>query len=221
MQDVPIIAIDGPASSGKGTIAQRVAEALGFHYLDSGALYRLVALAAMRRGLALDDEQHLSALAQALNVQFDQQHIRLDGEDVTTAVRAEAVGNGASQVAALPLVRQALVARQRAFAQPPGLVADGRDMGSVIFPQAILKVYLTASPEVRADRRVKQLMEKGIHARIADVLKDIRQRDARDSSRPTAPLQMSADARLLDTSSLTIDDTVAMVLLWYAELDPK
>lgn len=221
MQDIPIIAIDGPASSGKGTIAYRVAERLGFHYLDSGALYRLVALAAMRRSVALDDESTLAALAQALDVQFERQHIVLDGEDVTTAIRAEAVGNGASQVAALPLVRQGLVARQRAFAQPPGLVADGRDMGSVIFPQAPLKVYLTASPEVRAERRVKQLMDKGIHARIADVLNDIRQRDARDSSRSAAPLQMSADAHLLDTSDLTIDETVATVLRWYAELDPN
>ncbi|MEP7371494.1 MAG: (d)CMP kinase, partial [Nitrosospira sp.] len=179
--DVPVIAIDGPSASGKGTVAQRVAAKLGFHYLDSGALYRLVALATMRAKVDLGDERTISDVAAGLDVVFKGEEIRLGNESVTDAIRTEACGNSASRIAAYPLVRAALLARQRAFCQLPGLVADGRDMGSVVFPDAILKIFLTATAETRAQRRHKQLMEKGIGANIATLLQDIRDRDARDS----------------------------------------
>jgi 3-phosphoshikimate 1-carboxyvinyltransferase len=209
---VPVIAIDGPSASGKGTVAQRVAEQLGFHFLDSGALYRLVALAAVKDGIAFDDEKRLAGLAASLDARFEGGNIFLKNENVTDSIRAEDIGNGASKVAALPMVRAALLERQRAFRQAPGLVADGRDMASVVFPDAGTKIFLTASAEVRADRRYKQLIEKGLSANISNLLQDIQARDERDSSRSVAPLQQRADASLLDTSGLTIEQAVAAVL---------
>jgi len=220
-QDIPVIAIDGPSASGKGTVAQRVAAKLGFHYLDSGALYRLGALAAMRSGIELGDEHALSEVAAHLNVVFAGAEIRLDNESVTDAIRSEECGNAASRIAAYPLVRAALLERQRAFCQIPGLVADGRDMGSVVFPAAILKIFLTATAETRAQRRYKQLMEKGMGANIATLLQDIRERDARDSNRSIAPLQLSAGTHLLDTTSLDINQAVDRVLSLYVEISPK
>lgn len=221
MNDVPIIAIDGPSASGKGTVAQRVAERLGFHYLDSGALYRLVALTATRSGVDLTDEATLADVARHLDVVFAGVKIQLKGEDVADAIRAEACSNGASRIAAYPEVRKALLQRQRVFRQLPGLVADGRDMGSVVFPDAILKIFLTASAETRAQRRYKQLMEKGIDANIATLLQDIQERDARDSNRSVAPLQQGADASLLDTTLLNITQAVDEVLRLYAEICAK
>jgi 3-phosphoshikimate 1-carboxyvinyltransferase len=212
---VPVIAIDGPSASGKGTVAQRVAEKLGFHYLDSGALYRLVALAALKAGVSWEDEAALGELASRLDVRFEGGKIILSNEVVTDAIRTEECSRGASTVAKWPAVRAALLARQRAFRVAPGLVADGRDMGSVVFPDAQLKIFLTASAEVRADRRYKQLMEKGMSANIQTLLQDIRERDARDSQRSAAPLQKCADASLLDTSALTIDQAVDAVLQRY------
>jgi cytidylate kinase len=214
---VPVIAIDGPTASGKGTVAQRVAGQLGFHYLDSGALYRLVALAALRVGLPTDAEPALATLATTLPARFEADRILLSDDDVTDAIRAEVVGNAASRVAALGSVRAALLARQRAFRQPPGLVADGRDMGSVVFPDAVLKVFLTATPEVRAERRYKQLMGKGMNANMHALLQDIRERDRRDSARSVAPLKKVAEAQLLDTTLLSIEEAVARVLALYAE----
>ncbi|MBS4097749.1 MAG: (d)CMP kinase [Sulfuricella sp.] len=213
----PVIAIDGPSASGKGTVAQLVARELGFHYLDSGALYRLLALAALKRGMALDDENGVSELAEKVAIRFENGEILLDGETVTEAIRTEACGNGASKIAALPAVRAALLDLQRSFRQAPGLVADGRDMGSVVFPDAVVKVFLTASAEIRAERRVKQLMEKGMGDSISplQILQDIRSRDERDSARSVAPLQQCADASLLDTSALSIDAAVAAVLERY------
>ena len=211
---VPVIAIDGPSASGKGTIAARVAAALGWHYLDSGALYRLTALAARRAGVAWDDEAGVAAIAAGLDVVFGEDSIRLGGEEVGEAIRHEDISSGASKVAALPAVRSALLFRQRVFRQAPGLVADGRDMGSVVFPDARTKVFLTASVEVRAQRRYKQLIEKGIAASILPLLQDLRERDERDSQRSVAPLQQEADANLLDTSELTIAATVDQVLSW-------
>jgi cytidylate kinase len=216
MSRVPVIAIDGPAASGKGTVAARVAEALGFHLLDSGALYRLVALEALRRGVAVDDAAALGRLAGALDARFAPGRIELGGEDVTEAIRAEAVSAAASKVAVHPPVRAALVERQRAFRRPPGLVADGRDMGTVLFPDAATKVFVTASPEARAERRHKQLMDKGISANIDSLLHEIRMRDARDGERAAAPLRPAADAAILDTTDLTIDAAVAFVLERFA-----
>lgn len=214
----PVIAIDGPSASGKGTVAQRVADKLGFHYLDSGALYRLVALAAMRSGMNLADECALGQVAAKLDVRFDGETVWLSNEDVTYAIRAEACSNAASKIAAYPFVRAALLARQHDFRRAPGLVADGRDMGSVVFPDAVLKIYLTASPETRAERRYKQLIEKGIDANMATLLQDIRERDRRDSNRPVAPLQIGADTNLLDTTSLNIMEAVDSVLKQYAAI---
>lgn len=221
IQDISVIAIDGPSASGKGTVAQRVAAKLGFHYLDSGALYRLVALAAMRSGMGTEDENALSEVAAHLDVVFEDAEIRLNNENVTDAIRSEACGNTASRIAAYPLVRAALLERQRAFRQVPGLVADGRDMGSVVFPAAILKVFLTASAETRAQRRHNQLMEKGIDANIATLLQDIRKRDERDSNRSVAPLQLGVGTHLLDTTSLDINQAVDRVLSLYAEISAK
>jgi cytidylate kinase len=217
----PVIAIDGPSASGKGTVAQRVADKLGFHYLDSGALYRVVALAAMRSGVDLADERALGEVAANLDVRFDGETVWLSNEDVTYAIRAEACSNAASKIAAYPLVRAALLGRQREFCQAPGLVADGRDMGSVVFPDAVLKIFLTASPETRAERRYKQLMEKGIDANMATLLQDIRERDRRDSNRTLAPLQMGEDTNLLDTTSLNITEAVDCVLKQYADIRTK
>lgn len=219
--NIPVIAIDGPSASGKGTVAQRVAAKLGFHYLDSGALYRLVALVAMRSGADLGDEKRLSEVATELDVVFKGTEIRLGSEDVADAIRSEACGNVASRIAAYPAVRAALLARQRAFRQLPGLVTDGRDMGSVVFPEAALKIFLTASAEARAERRYKQLMGKGIDANIATLLQDIQERDARDSNRSVAPLQLGADTNLLDTTSLSIAQAVDSVLQQYAETRAK
>ncbi len=214
---VPVIAIDGPSASGKGTIAQRVAEALGFHYLDSGSLYRLVALAAVKEATRLDDEAALARRALHLHVTFENGEIFLFGQKVTDAIRSEECGTGASRVAVLPAVRAALLERQRAFRQPPGLVAEGRDMGTVVFPDARLKVFLTASAEVRAERRYKQLKEKGINANIRTLLQELRERDQRDSARSSAPLQMAVDARELDSTGLGIDEIVRQVLDWYRQ----
>ena len=213
----PVIAIDGPSASGKGTVAARVAAALGYAYLDTGALYRLTALAAQRAGIAWSDEAAVAAVAAALDVEFTETDIRLAGEIVGDAIRTEAISSGASQVAALPAVRAALLFRQRVFHAAPGLVGDGRDLGSVVFPRAGLKVFLTASPEVRAERRYKQLIDKGFSANLADLLADLRQRDERDSARSVAPLRQEDDARLLDTTSLTIEEAVNQVLAWSRE----
>ena len=221
MNDTPVIAIDGPSASGKGTVAQRVAERLRFHYLDSGALYRLVAYTAIQSEVDLTDETELSGIARDLDVVFTGAKILLKGEDVADAIRAEVCSNGASKVAAYPQVRASLLDRQRAFRQMPGLVADGRDMGSVVFPDAVLKIFLTADAETRAQRRYKQLMEKGIDANISTLLQDIRDRDARDINRSVAPLQQGADAILLDTTSLNIAQAVDEVMRRYDEICAK
>jgi 3-phosphoshikimate 1-carboxyvinyltransferase len=217
-QPVPVIAIDGPSASGKGTIAARVAQALGWHYLDSGAIYRLTALAAQRAGLAWNDEAGIAAAAASLDAEFGADSIKLAGEEVGDAIRTEDISSGASQIAALPAVRAALLFRQRVFRRAPGLVADGRDMASVVFPDARTKVFLTASVEVRAQRRYKQLIEKGIPASILPLLLDLRERDERDSRRSVAPLQQEGDAHFLDTTDLTIDQTVALVLGWFNKI---
>lgn len=214
----PVIAIDGPTASGKGTIAQRVAAALGWHYLDSGALYRLAALAAIRDGLGFDEPAAVARIAATLPVGFGADgRIRLGDDDVTDAIRAEAVGNGASRIAVHGAVRDALLALQRGFRRPPGLVADGRDMGTVVFPDAALKVFLTASAQSRAERRHKQLIEKGISANLSSLLQGLVERDARDATRPVAPLVPAQDAHVLDSTSLTVEQTVGRVLeLWAA-----
>jgi 3-phosphoshikimate 1-carboxyvinyltransferase len=214
-QAVPVIAIDGPSASGKGTVAQRVADALGMHYLDSGALYRLLGLAAQRHGVALDDEAELAALAGRVDIRFEKGETWLDGEMVGDELRTEEAGSAASKVASLPQVRAALLDKQRAFRQSPGLVADGRDMASVVFPDAVLKVFLTASAEARAERRYKQLKEKGMGANIAALLQDIQARDERDMQRSVAPLQQAQGASLLDTTPLNIAQAVDEVLTRY------
>lgn len=209
---VPVIAIDGPSASGKGTVAARVAAALGFAFLDSGAMYRLVALAAMRAGVALDDEAGLAALASALPARFDEGRIWLGDDDVSDAIRTEACSVGASRVATLAAVRVALLDRQRDFRRGPGLVADGRDMGSIVFPDAHKKFFLTATVPARAQRRYKQLMDKGMSANMESLLKDLEERDRRDASRSVAPLKQLPDATLLDTTKMSIDEAVAFVL---------
>ncbi|AXS80349.1 bifunctional 3-phosphoshikimate 1-carboxyvinyltransferase/cytidylate kinase [Dechloromonas sp. HYN0024] len=214
----PVIAIDGPSASGKGTVAGRVAAALGYAYLDSGALYRLTALAAQRAGVAWDDEAGVAAIAAVLDVEFSGEEIRLGGAVVGDAIRTEEMSAGASKVAVLPAVRDALLFRQRAFNQRPGLVGDGRDMGSVVFPHATLKVFLTASAEARAERRYKQLIDKGLSANLPDLLADLVQRDERDSQRSVAPLRQEADAKRLDTTHLTIEQAVNQVLAWSREV---
>jgi cytidylate kinase len=214
---VPVIAIDGPSASGKGTVAAQVAAALGFHYLDSGALYRLATLAALRSGTDLEDEEALARLAAGMDVAFRDGRICLDGRDVSEEMRTEEVSAAASKVAARPRVRQALLARQRAFREPPGLVADGRDMGSVVFTEAPLKVYLTADVPTRAERRYKQLKEKGMYAKMGDVVEELRRRDERDSSRPVAPLKHYPDAFFLDTTGLSVDQAVQKILGWWQE----
>jgi len=212
--NVPVIAIDGPTASGKGTVAQRVALQLGFHYLDSGSLYRLAALAAERQGIDLTDENAVASVASSVAIRFDGERVYLAGDDVSEAIRTESASQNASRVAALPAVRAALTARQRAFRQAPGLVCDGRDMGSVIFPDANVKIFLTASVEARAERRTNQLKQKGISAILADVVKELRIRDERDSSRQIAPLKQLDDAYLLDTTAISADDAVQQVLTW-------
>ena len=212
-----VIAIDGPSASGKGTVAQRVADALGWRYLDSGALYRITALYARNRRTAWDNEAAVAALAQALPVEFVEGAVLLDGEDVSAAIRSEEIGMGASRVAALPAVRTALLQRQRAFLTEQGLVADGRDMGSVVFPDAVLKVFLTASPQVRAERRAKQIGVPLVGAGFERILADIEARDEADRNRAVAPLQKLPEAHLLNTSALTIEESVKKVLDWYRE----
>jgi len=212
-QAVPVIAIDGPSASGKGTVAQRVAAKLGYHYLDSGALYRLLALAAQQRGVTLDDEATLAALAERMDIRFEGEQIWLDGVLVGDELRGEECATAASRVAALPGVRAALLNKQHAFRRAPGLVADGRDMASVVFPDAALKIFLTASAEARAERRYKQLKEKGMDANIAALLQDIQARDERDTRRSVAPLQQAPGASLLDTTALNIGQAVQEVLM--------
>ncbi len=217
MQDVPVLTIDGPSGSGKGTVSRAVADALGWALLDSGALYRLVALAGRRAGLQLDDAAALARLAHQFDIRFGanergQEAVWLDGLDVTREIRTETAGNDASKVAALPAVRAALLDRQRRFAVPPGLVADGRDMGTVVFPRACLKIFLTASPDERAHRRHKQLKEKGVAATLAALSLEIAERDQRDSMRAVAPLTPSADAVLLDTTGMPVEAVVEWVL---------
>lgn len=214
-QPVPVIAIDGPSASGKGTVAQRVAEALGWHYLDSGSLYRLAALLALRARLPLDDGVALAALAATLAPRFAGGRILVGDEDVTEAIRGEEVSAAASRIAILPALRAALVALQRGFRRAPGLVADGRDMGTVIFPDALLKVFLTASAGARAQRRYKQLIEKGFSANLADLLRDLEERDARDTQRASAPLQPAKGALEIDSTDLTIEQTIEAVLEAY------
>jgi cytidylate kinase len=217
---VPVIAVDGPAASGKGTLAAGVASALGFHHLDSGALYRLVALKALRTGISLDDEARLADAAARMVFRLAEHRTVLDGEDVTVALRGEAVSAAASRVAVRASVRAALLPRQRAFRQPPGLVADGRDMGTVVFPDAAIKVYVTASAEERARRRHKQLIEKGNSVTLESLLRDIRERDARDTGRAAAPLKPAEGAIVLDTTSLSIEAGIAFVLERFRALSP-
>ena len=214
----PVIAIDGPSASGKGTVAQRVAQALGFHYLDSGALYRLVAVAARQAGVAWSDEAALAPIAATLDVRFEGDEIYLNQSVVTDIVRSEETSLGASTVAVWPAVRAGLLARQKAFRITPGLVADGRDMASVVFPDAKLKIFLTAAADTRAERRYKQLIAKGMDANMTALLQDIRARDERDSQRSAAPLQKTDDAILLDTTHLSIDAAVEAVLGRYKAL---
>lgn len=216
---VPVITIDGPSGSGKGTISRAVARALGWHFLDSGALYRAVGVAALRAGTDLEDSGALVELIRTAGIGFadrlDQDPVILLGEeDISAAIRSEEAGMAASKVAAQPAVRAALLARQRAFRQWPGLVADGRDMGTVVFPDADLKIFLTASAEERARRRHKQLSEKGIHAMLPVLLREIEERDQRDRTRSVAPLVPADDARIIDSTALSVDAVVAMVLAW-------
>ena len=215
--EVPVLTIDGPSGSGKGTVSRAVAHALGFRLLDSGALYRLVALAGRRAGMGLEDEAALSALAGKFEIGFGagpagEEIVRLDGRDVTRDIRTEQAGNDASKVAALPGVRAALLERQRRFAAPPGLVADGRDMGTVVFPAARAKIFLTASAEERAQRRYKQLKEKGVTATLAALSLEIAERDRRDISRSVSPLAASDDAVVFDTTGVPVDAVIGRVL---------
>jgi cytidylate kinase len=213
--DAPVIAIDGPSASGKGTIAKRVADALSFHYLESGALYRLIALVSLRDRLT--DADALAEVAGQMAVDWVGDKILLSDQDVTFDVRSEEVSKRASEVAKIPEVRKRLLKRQRAFRRPPGLVADGRDMGTVVFPDATLKVFLTASPEVRAERRYKQLIDKGIPANLRSLSRDLAERDARDRSRTVAPLVPAPDSQVLDSSALSIDVVAELIVRWYRE----
>ena len=221
-QDIPVICIDGPTASGKGTLASRVAQALGYHYLDSGALYRVTAYAALQAGLSLEtkDEARIADLARTLPVRFEGDYVWLGSEDVSDAIRTEQAGMNASKVSVLPAVRNALVALQHSFQRLPGLLADGRDMGTVIFPHAPLKVFLTASAAQRAERRHKQLISKGISTTLDSLRADLEARDARDSSRSVAPLKAAQDADQLDNSSLSIEASVDQVLTWWQAKQP-
>ncbi len=212
---IPVITIDGPGGVGKGTISALVAAKLGWHYLDSGALYRLTALACSQKKISLDCEEKAAKIAENLAVEFlTEGGILLEGQEVEALIRTETAGNNASKVAALPAVRSALFNRQKAFLQAPGLVADGRDMGTSIFPDAAVKVFLTASAEERAKRRYKQLIEKGNSVRIADLVVDIKIRDERDMNRSTSPLKPAQDAQIIDTSKMTIDEVFKQVLFY-------
>ncbi|GGE61923.1 MAG TPA: (d)CMP kinase [Paenalcaligenes hominis] len=212
----PVITIDGPTASGKGTVSHLVANHLGWHVLDSGALYRLTALACLRQAVDTTQQEQVAQLARQLNVRFGQGQCVLDGENVADVLRTEQVGLLASQVAAYEPVRAALLARQRDFQQPPGLIADGRDMGTVVFPSAPLKIYLVADAQSRAERRYKQLIDKGISANLSELLADLQARDLRDTTRSIAPLKPAKDAILLDSSHLTIEETVNQVLAYWA-----
>ena len=209
---IPVIAIDGPTASGKGTVARELAHGLGFHYLDSGALYRITALAALRQRADTGDSEALAEIARRLQIEFEDRAIRLAGEDVSTAIRTEEVGKAASAVAVHAAVRLALLERQKAFRQAPGLVADGRDMGTVVFPDAALKVFLVATARARAERRTKQLMENGISANILTLLRDLEERDRRDSERAAAPLVAAADAVVIDSSELSAPQVVEKIM---------
>ncbi|MBI3376478.1 MAG: (d)CMP kinase [Betaproteobacteria bacterium] len=213
----PVIAIDGPSASGKGTVASRVAAELGFHSLESGALYRLVALAAQRRKIAEDDESQLAQIAATLDVCFQGGDVYLENQQVGSFLREEECGRRASSIAKLPDVRAALLERQRGFRIPPGLVADGRDMGTVVFPDAVLKVFLTASVAARAQRRYKQLKEKGFDASLAALSRDLEARDAQDANRSVAPLKPAHDAKELDSTDLSIEEVVARIVAWWRE----
>jgi cytidylate kinase len=215
MTAAPVIAIDGPSASGKGTIAKRVADELSFHYLESGALYRLIALVSLRDRLT--DADALAEVAGQMAVDWVGEKILLSDQDVTLDVRSEEVSKRASEVAKIPEVRKRLLKRQRAFRRPPGLVADGRDMGTVVFPDATLKVFLTASPEVRAERRYKQLIDKGIPANLRSLSRDLAERDARDRNRTVAPLVPAPDSQVLDSSALSIDAVAELIVRWYRE----
>ncbi len=217
----PVIAIDGPSASGKGTVAEKVAETLGFHYLDSGALYRIVAFAAYKNNIEWNQSDALGDLAKTLQINFAQGEILLEGDRITEAVRSEEMSRGASEVAVHPPVRNALFALQQSFRKNPGLVADGRDMGSVVFKDATLKIFLTASVETRAERRFKQLVNKGISANYDQILADLQARDLRDSRRSAAPLIQTPDALLLDTTERTIDEAVAFVITAYNNILQK
>ena len=213
---VPVITIDGPTASGKGTVAHRVASELGWNVLDSGALYRLTALALLERGIDPNDEQAVSLVPATLDIQFHPNGILLDGHEVSARIRREEIGNLASQIAPIPALRAALLERQRAFRVSPGLVADGRDMGTIVFPDAPLKIFLVADVQARAQRRCNQLIEKGISANLRDLLQDMRERDARDTQRAVAPLVAAQDAHTVDSSNLTIDQTVQAIMdLWF------
>lgn len=209
---IPVLTIDGPAGAGKGSIAGMLADTLGWHLLDSGAIYRVAALAALRRGIDLHDEVAISALIPQLVIEFKQGDAWLNGECVSGDIRNEACASATSKIAALPKVRSELLALQRSFCRSPGLIADGRDMGTVVFPEAPYKFYLTASAEIRAERRLKQLSEQGLSAKLQDLIQDINARDERDSNRPVAPLKPADDAVLVDTSPLTQAEVFAEVL---------
>jgi CMP/dCMP kinase len=221
LSNIPVIAIDGPSASGKGSVAERVADELGFHYLDSGAIYRIVAFAAHKQSIPWSEAEALGRLASALQIAFKQGEIYLDGDRITAAVRSEQMSRGASEVAVHPPVRKALLGLQQSFRKAPGLVADGRDMASVVFPDAQLKIFLTATVETRAQRRYTQLINRGQEADYLKILSDLEERDARDSQRSAAPLQQMADAKLLDTSHLTIEQAVEFILNTYKKVTEK
>lgn len=215
---VPVIAIDGPTASGKGTVAARVAEVLGWTVLDSGALYRLSALSALKKGVTDTDESALADIARQLDIRFQDGKVLLDNDDVTEQLRQEHIGEMASRIAPLPPLRDALLERQRAFRQAPGLVCDGRDMGTVVFPDASLKIFLVADVDARAQRRYNQLIEKGFSANLGDLLKDLKTRDDRDQNRSVAPLRPAADAIIVDSSGLDIGQTVDRILTHWRNL---